>query len=74
MEVIKFISGQFCGRCHTLEPYLKQFCEENWYILERKDISEASKEELGSATMLPIVWFWDEQLDYDETLSRITKS
>lgn len=69
---IKMITGQFCGRCHTLKPHLEKFCEENNYELEIKDINETSPEEIGSATMLPIIRWGDNQIDYDEVLNRIS--
>lgn len=72
MKVL-FISGPFCSRCHTLKPYLEKYCEENWYEFEEKNINDATPEELGNATMLPVVWMWDEQMDYDKVLETITK-
>ena len=72
MKVL-FISGPLCSRCHTLKPYLEKYCEEKWYELIEKDVASATPEEIWEATMLPVVWMWDEQMDYDKVLETITK-
>lgn len=69
---IKMITGQFCWRCHTLKPHLEKFCEENNYELEIKDINNTIPEEIGNATMLPIIRWDNEQIEYDEVLKRIS--
>lgn len=69
---IKIISGEFCSRCHMISPLLKQYAEKNGYSFEEKDIKEATPEEIEWASMLPIIYFWDERIEYDDVLSRIS--
>lgn len=69
--MIKLFSWQFCSRCHMISPLLKKYAEENWLDYIEKDISEATPEETEWCTMLPIIiWDW-EKIEYDEALARI---
>lgn len=70
--MIKLISGQFCSRCHMIAPLLKKYAEKEWLDYIEKDINEATPEEIGEATSLPVVWFDDKQMGYDEVLAIIT--
>lgn len=70
---IKLITGEFCSRCHMIEPLLKKYAEENWCELEVKDVKEASVEEIEWATMLPVIWFDNDRKDYDEVLELVMK-
>lgn len=69
---IKLISGQFCSRCHMIAPLLKKFCDENGHNFEELDVNNATPEDLWEASMLPVIWRGDEQIDFDEALSRIS--
>ena len=68
---IKLISSETCVKCHFIKEPLKSFAEKNGYEFIEKDISLATKEEIWDAMSLPIIWFWDEQLDYDNILTKI---
>lgn len=72
-RMIKLVTWQFCGRCHTLQPILEQYCKNNNLELEVIDVNEATPEELGDATMLPIIIRNGKHMDYDETLQKITQ-
>lgn len=72
--MIKIITGQFCSRCHMIAPKLKEYSEKKWYEYIEKDISAATPEELGEATQLPVIWFDDRQVEFDEALSLITNT
>lgn len=71
--MIKLITGTFCGRCHTLQPILEQYCKNNNLKLEVIDVNEATPEDLGDATMLPVIIRNGKHMDYDETLQKITQ-
>lgn len=55
-----------------ISPKLKEYAEKNWFSYEEKDVNDASKEELWTATMLPVIRFDSEQLEFDEVLAKIT--
>ena len=55
-----------------IAPLLKKYAEKEWLDYIEKDINEATPEEIGEATSLPVVWFDDKQMGYDEVLAIIT--
>ena len=55
-----------------IAPLLKKYAEENNLSFIETDIKNASPEEIGTATMLPVIFFWDERVEYDDALARIT--
>ena len=68
---IKLISGEFCSRCHLISPLLKKYAEQNNYEFIEKDAKLASPEEIEWATMLPVIYFWDERIEYDDALAKV---
>ena len=70
---IVLIENEFCSRCHMISPLLKKYAEDNWYDFIEKDVNLATPEELEWASMLPVIYFWDERVEYDDVLVRITK-
>lgn len=71
--MIKIITGEFCSRCHLISPLLKKYAEENNMSFEEKDIHNAEPEEIEWATQLPVIYFWNDRIDYDEALAKIMK-
>lgn len=70
---IKLISNEFCSRCHLISPLLKKYAEENNMSFEEVDINNATPEEIEGATMLPIItWDW-EKIEYDDALAKVMK-
>ena len=55
-----------------IAPLLKKYAEGNNLSFIETDIKNASPEEIEWATMLPIIFFWDERVEYDDALARIT--
>lgn len=70
---IKLISGEFCSRCHMISPLLKQYAEKNGYEYLEKDVKLATQEELEWATMLPVIYFDDERVEFDDAFARISQ-
>lgn len=70
---IKMIWGEACSTCRFLEPHLKSRAESKWYEFEKKDISEASQEEISWATTLPVIRINNEQISYDDVIAIMTK-
>lgn len=68
---IKLISWVNCVRCKFIEPHLKFRAEKNGYTFEEKDINEASPEEIEWATQLPVIYFWEDRVEYDDALAKI---
>ena len=68
---IKLISGEFCSRCHMISPLLKKYAEKNGYDYMEKDIKLATSEEIEWATMLPVIYFWNERIEYDDALAKV---
>ena len=68
---IKLISGEFCSRCHLIAPLLKKYAEENNLSFIEIDINNANPEEIEWATMLPIIYFWDDRIEYDDALAKV---
>lgn len=54
-----------------ISPLLKKYAEENWYSFIEKDIKNASPEEIEGASMLPVIYFWDDRIEYDDALSKV---
>ena len=38
-----------------------------------KDVKNASQKELGDATMLPIIYFWNEMVSFEDAFQRINE-
>lgn len=55
-----------------IAPLLKQYAEKNWYAFEEKDIKVATPEEIDWASMLPVIYFWDDRVEYDEALAKVS--
>jgi len=70
-KMIKIITGEFCSRCHLISPLLKKYAEENNMSFEEKDINNATPEEIEGASMLPVIYFWDKRVEYDEALKKV---
>lgn len=73
MWAIKIITGEFCSRCHMISPLLKRYAEEHNMSFIEKDVKNASQKELGDATMLPIIYFWDEMVSFEDAFQRINE-
>lgn len=72
MSKVKLITSLTCTKCHFLKWPLKSRAEKNGYEFIEKDVSTATKEEIGEATSLPIIYIDDEQYDYDNILTKIS--
>lgn len=68
---IKLISWEFCSRCHMIAPLLQKYAEKNGYTFLQKDINNATQEEIEWASMLPVIYFWDKRIEYDDALAKI---
>lgn len=68
---VKLISWVNCMRCKFIEPHLKARAEKNGYTFEEKDVNEASPEEIEWATQLPVIYFWEDRVEYDDALAKI---
>lgn len=55
-----------------ISPLLKQYAEKNGYGFEEKDIKVASAEEIEWASMLPVIYFWEDRVEYDEALAKVS--
>ena len=69
---IKLISGEFCSRCHMIAPLLKQYAEKNGLSFIQKDVNNATPEELEWASMLPVIYFWDDRVEFDDAFARVS--
>lgn len=69
---ILMICGDACVKCKFLEPHLKEYAEKNNIEFVEKDVKEATKEELGDATMLPVIRRDWERIEFDEALARLS--
>lgn len=67
------ICGESCMKCTFLKPHLKAYADKNNIPFEEKDINNATPSEIEWATSLPVVWFDDKQMDYDEVLAIISE-
>lgn len=70
--LIKLITGSFCSRCHMIAPKLKKYAEANWYEYVEIDVQQVTPEDLGRATMLPVIRWDGEMIDFDEALARLS--
>lgn len=55
-----------------IAPLLKKYAEEHWVSFIEKDINNASPEEIEGASMLPVIYFWDERVEFDDAFARIS--
>ena len=55
-----------------IAPLLKKYAEVNWLSFEEKDINNATPEEIEGASMLPVIYFWDERVEYDDALAKVS--
>ena len=56
-----------------IAPLLKKYANEHNMSFIEKDIKNASQEETEGAAMLPIIYFWDERVDFEEAYARISQ-
>lgn len=56
-----------------ISPLLKKYAEENWLSFIEKDIKNANPDEIEGASMLPVIYFWDERIEYDDALAKVMK-
>lgn len=68
---ILMICGETCVKCKFLKPHLKTWAEKNGYTFEEKDVNEATPEEIEWATQLPVIYFWEDRVEYDDALAKI---
>ena len=54
-----------------IAPLLKQYAEKNGLSFIQKDVNNATPEELDGASMLPVIYFWDERVEFDDAFARI---
>lgn len=72
MKII-LISWPTCVRCHAIKPFLERYAERKWYEFEEIEAEKASPELIEWASMLPIIYFWDERIEFEEAMSRIAE-
>lgn len=56
-----------------ITPLLKKYAEENNVSFIEKDIKNANPDEIEGASMLPVIYFWDERIEYDDALAKVMK-
>ena len=56
-----------------IAPLLKKYAEENGVSFIEKDVNNANPEEIEGAWMLPVIFFWDERVEFEEAFKRITE-
>lgn len=56
-----------------IAPLLKQYAEKNGLSFIQKDVKNATPEEIEGASMLPVIFFWDERIEYDDALAKVMK-
>ena len=56
-----------------ISPLLKRYAEEHNMSFIEKDVKNASQKELGDATMLPIIYFWNEMVSFEDAFQRINE-
>ncbi len=54
-----------------IEPLLYKYAETNGIEFIHKDVNDATPEEIEWAGQLPVIFFWDERVEFDEALARI---
>jgi len=55
-----------------IAPLLKQYAEKNGLSFIQKDINNATPEELEGASMLPVIYFWDDRVEFDDAFARVS--
>ena len=55
-----------------IAPLLKQYAEKNGLSFIQKDVNNATPEELEGASMLPIIYFWDDRVEFDDAFARVS--
>ena len=70
MDVI-LITWEYCNRCKFIEPILDKYCKNNNYNLNVIDINEAPSNLIEGASMLPVIYFWDDRVEYDDALAKV---
>ena len=55
-----------------IAPLLKQYAEKNGLSFIQKDVNNATPEELEGASMLPVIYFWDERVEFDDAFARVS--
>lgn len=56
-----------------IAPLLKKYAEQNNVSFIEKDIKNANPDEIEWATMLPVIYFWDERVEFDDAFARISQ-
>lgn len=56
-----------------IAPLLKKYAEEHNVSFIEKDVKNAAPEEIEWAGMLPVIFFWDERVEFEEAFKRITE-
>ena len=54
-----------------IAPLLKEYAEKKGVEFIEKDVKDADKSETEWAGMLPIIFFWDERVEFEEAYKRI---
>lgn len=68
---ITIVTWPVCGRCHIIKPLLEKYAEKNWYEFEEVDVNSASPELIEWASMLPVIYFWDERIEFEDAMSKV---
>lgn len=55
-----------------IAPLLSLYAEKNWYDFLAKDVNDATPEEIDGATQLPVIYFGDERVEFDDAFARIS--
>lgn len=55
-----------------IAPLLKQYAEKNGLSFIQKDVNNATPEELEGASMLPVIYFWDDRVEFDDAFARVS--
>lgn len=55
-----------------IAPLLKQYAEKNGLSFIQKDVNNATPEELDGASMLPVIYFWDDRVEFDDAFARVS--
>lgn len=55
-----------------IAPLLKKYAEEHNVSFIEKDIKNANPDEIEGATQLPIIYFGDERVEFDDAFARIS--
>lgn len=55
-----------------IAPLLKQYAEKNGLSFIQKDVNNATPEELEGASMLPVIYFWNDRVEFDDAFARVS--